>query len=86
MATKVINPAFTDLHQSSGKWLDLQSRGLRGTAFGIYDVAIGIANFISSVGAGLLWMIGGPAMTFGAGACTQPPLFLRCNSGRSRGD
>jgi len=41
---------------------------LRGTAFGIYDVAIGIANFAASAGAGLFWMAGGAAATFGAGA------------------
>ena len=42
---------------------------LRGTAFGIYDVAIGIATFAASAGAGLLWMAGGPAAAFGASAC-----------------
>jgi MFS family permease len=49
---------------------------LRGTAFGIYDVAIGIANFISSAGAGLLWMIGGPAAAFSAGACIAAAAVL----------
>jgi MFS family permease len=42
---------------------------LRGTAFGIYDVAIGIATFAASSGAGVLWMAGGPALAFGASAC-----------------
>ena len=42
---------------------------LRGTAFGIYDVAIGVATFVASSGAGVLWMVGGPALAFGASAC-----------------
>jgi MFS family permease len=42
---------------------------LRGTAFGIYDVAIGVATFAASAGAGVLWMAGGPAATFSIGAC-----------------
>jgi MFS family permease len=42
---------------------------LRGTAFGIYDVAVGCATFFASAGAGVLWMAGGPATTFSVGAC-----------------
>jgi len=42
---------------------------LRGTAFGIYDVAIGVATFVASSGAGVLWTVGGPALAFGASAC-----------------
>jgi MFS family permease len=41
---------------------------LRGTAFGIYDVAIGVATLAASAGAGMLWSIGGPAWAFGASA------------------
>jgi predicted MFS family arabinose efflux permease len=41
---------------------------LRGTAFGIYDLATGVATFSASAGAGVLWMVGGPVLTFGAGA------------------
>jgi MFS family permease len=47
---------------------DVAPGRLRGTAFGIYDVAVGIATFTASAGAGLLWTIGGPAAAFGAGA------------------
>jgi MFS family permease len=47
---------------------DVAPGRLRGTAFGIYDVAIGIATFAASAGAGLLWTIGGPAAAFGTGA------------------
>jgi MFS family permease len=38
---------------------------LRGTAFGIYDLSVGIATFIASAAAGTLWMIGGPPLAFG---------------------
>ncbi len=41
---------------------------LRGTAFGIYDVAIGVATFVASTGAGILWMSGGPIAAFGISA------------------
>ena len=38
---------------------------LRGTAFGIYDLAIGAATFIGSSVAGGLWAFSGPQMAFG---------------------
>jgi MFS family permease len=41
---------------------------LRGTAFGLFDLAVGVATFTASACAGLLWTIGGPAMTFVTGA------------------
>jgi MFS family permease len=41
---------------------------LRGTAFGLFDLAVGVATFTASAGAGLLWTVGGPAMTFVTGA------------------
>jgi MFS family permease len=41
---------------------------LRGTAFGIFDLAVGAATFTASAGAGLLWSLGGPAGSFAAGA------------------
>jgi MFS family permease len=37
---------------------------LRGTAFGIYDLAIGATTFIASSAAGALWMAGGPEWAF----------------------
>lgn len=40
----------------------------RGTAFGIYDLAIGIATFVASTLAGALWSFGGPAWAFGFSA------------------
>jgi MFS family permease len=41
---------------------------LRGTAFGIFNLASGIAMLVASVLAGLLWVRLGPAATFYAGA------------------
>jgi hypothetical protein len=41
----------------------------RGTAFAIFDLAIGAATFVASATAGALWVVGGPALTFAAGAC-----------------
>ena len=41
----------------------------RGTAFGIYDVAIGVGTFVASASAGVLWMAGGPSVAFGFSAC-----------------
>jgi len=40
----------------------------RGTAFGIYDLAIGVVALLSSTMAGALWVIGGPLATFGIGS------------------
>ena len=48
---------------------DAATDRLRGTAFGIYDVAIGVTAFGASAGAGMLWMIGGSASAFVVGAC-----------------
>ncbi len=42
---------------------------MRGTAFGVYDVAIGIGTFVASAGAGALWVAGGASMTFWFSAC-----------------
>jgi MFS family permease len=41
---------------------------LRGTAFGVFNLAIGVAMLAASVIAGVLWDQFGPAGTFGAGA------------------
>ena len=47
---------------------DASPRQLRGTAFAIYDVAVGIATLIAGIGAGALWVAGGAAATFSAAA------------------
>jgi MFS family permease len=38
---------------------------LRDTAFGIYDLSVGLATFVASAAAGALWMVGGPQLAFG---------------------
>ena len=48
---------------------DVAPDRLRGTAFGIYDVAIGVGTFIASAGVGALWMAGGPSLAFAISAC-----------------
>ena len=49
---------------------------LRGTAFGIYDVAIGVGTFVASAGAGVLWMAGGPFLAFAFSACVAIAAIL----------
>jgi MFS family permease len=49
---------------------------LRGTAFGIFDLAIGVATFVASAGAGVLWVAGGSAAAFGIGACVAAAAAL----------
>jgi MFS family permease len=49
---------------------------LRGTAFGLYDVAIGVATFAASAGAGLLWALAGPAAAFALGAAVAAAAAL----------
>ena len=46
---------------------DAAPKELRGTAFGIYDLAVGLATFVASSAAGALWMVGGPELAFGFG-------------------
>jgi predicted MFS family arabinose efflux permease len=41
---------------------------LRGTAFGVFNLACGVALFVASALAGLLWDAIGPQATFYAGA------------------
>jgi MFS family permease len=47
---------------------DAAPEHLRGTAFGIYELAVGVATFVASTAAGILWMVGGPTLTFGISA------------------
>ena len=55
---------------------DVAPNRLRGTAFGIYDFAIGIGAFIASAGAGALWMAGGPSIAFNVSACVATAAGL----------
>jgi MFS family permease len=49
---------------------------LRGTAFGIYDMAVGVGSFIASSAAGALWMAGGPEWAFGFGGLIAAVAIL----------
>jgi MFS family permease len=48
---------------------DIAPEHLRGTAYGIYDFALGVAAFTASAAAGALWMGGGASLAFAASAC-----------------
>jgi MFS family permease len=67
---------------------DAAPERLRGTAFGILDLAVGLATFTASAGAGLLWTLGGPAGSFAAGAAIASVavamLLLQCMPKRIR--
>jgi MFS family permease len=62
---------------------DTAPAAMKGTAFGIYNLATGIVLFLASFVAGLLWSRIGPALTFEAGAlftgATLIALFLLGN-------
>src|SRR5262245_51207527 len=47
---------------------DAANAAQRGTAFGVFNLATGLAMLVASVLAGILWDRGGPALTFLAGA------------------
>jgi MFS family permease len=55
---------------------DTAPEDLRGTAFGIFNLAGGIAMLIASVLAGALWDVFGPMMTFLAGAGIASVAFI----------
>ena len=71
---------------SSAAVADAAPEQVRGTAFGILDLAVGLATFIASAGAGLLWTLGGPAGSFvcGVAAVVIVMLLLQPMSKRSR--
>jgi predicted MFS family arabinose efflux permease len=47
---------------------DAAPADLRGTAFGLFHLLVGVAQLVASVIAGALWSWLGPAETFAAGA------------------
>ncbi len=47
---------------------DLAPAALRGTAFGIYNAALGLGSLLASVAFGLVWKLVSPAAAFGLGA------------------
>ena len=56
---------------------------LRGTAFGVYHLSVGIASLLASTLAGALWVVGGAALTFGVGAGFTSIAMLALVVGRS---
>ncbi len=55
---------------------DAAPDNLRGTAFGIYEMAVGLATFVASTTAGILWMVSGPVLTFGISAMIAATAVL----------
>jgi MFS family permease len=55
---------------------DAAPERLRGTAFGIFDLAIGVTTFAASAGAGVLWTFGGAASSFTAGAVLAAAVIV----------
>jgi MFS family permease len=47
---------------------DAAPEHMRGTAFGVFELITGVATFMASASAGLLWMVGGAGLACGAGA------------------
>ncbi|MBS0246579.1 MAG: MFS transporter [Proteobacteria bacterium] len=73
----LIGVALWGLHMGLSQGLlsamvaDTAPPDLRGTAFGLFNVAGGIAALLASLGAGGLWDLYGPAATFTAGAAVS---------------
>jgi MFS family permease len=55
---------------------DAAAHRLRATAFGIYDVAIGVTALAASAGAGALWTAAGSAAPFAVGGCVAAVAVL----------
>jgi len=74
MALLAIGVALWGLHMGLTQGLlaklvaDASPPELRGTAFGVFNLASGIAMLAASALAGALWQFAGPSWTFWAGA------------------
>lgn len=55
---------------------DRAPESLRGTAYGVFNLATGVALLLASVTAGLLWDLVGPNATFVAGAAFAGAAML----------
>ena len=55
---------------------DAAPERVRGAAFGIYDLTVGLAAFAASSGAGILWSISGPGIAFGVSAAIAGGVAL----------
>ena len=91
LAAVALGVALWGLHMGMTQGLlatmvaDTAPAHLRGTAFGFFNLASGVAMLIASVLAGLLWDQLGPGVTFYAGAMFSLAalLMLALRSGRS---
>jgi MFS family permease len=63
---------------------DTADRDLRGTAFGIFSMAMGLAILVASVLAGWLWDVFGAPATFSAGASLAACALLAFLPARRR--
>ena len=64
---------------------DATPADLRGTAFGVFNLASGLAMLVASVVAGLMWDAIGPAATFWAGGAFAVLCLVGLGLRRSRG-
>ena len=64
---------------------DAAPEHLRGNAFGVFELIIGVATFTASACAGLLWMVGGAGLACSAGAlfgsAALAMRLFRCHCG-----
>ena len=92
LAAVALGVAFWGLHMGMTQGLlaamvaDTAPAHLRGTAFGFFSLASGVAMLVASILAGLLWDTLGSAVTFYAGALfCLAALTLLALGGRGRG-
>ena len=57
---------------------DAAPEHLRGTAFGVFELITGVATFMASACAGLLWMVEGPAWRVALEPCSVLPHSQCC--------
>jgi MFS family permease len=73
-ALALLGAALWGLHMGATQGLvtalvaDTAPEDLRGTAFGVFHLCVGVAQLVASVLAGALWSWFGPAASFAAGA------------------
>lgn len=65
---------------------DTTPAGLKGTAFGVFNLVSGVSMLLASVLAGLLWQTYGSAMTFYSGAAFSAVAFILLLTRRQRDD
>ena len=90
IAPLMIGVALWGLHMALTQGLfsalvaDTAPAALRGTGFGVYNLAGGVALLLASLAAGALWTAFGPASTFLAGAAISLAVLVGLTTIRSR--